>query len=120
MAHFEEKSSDTESNDRHWYFTSLMEEVILALQPRLQCGKFSENPSAESAFEDLENRFATLEVEEPSEEYTESTKFGPQTFRLVYELEPPADYNVAEEERKFAVLCMLGDLWQLRRFVGSL
>jgi len=120
MAHFEENSSDTDSNERHWYFTTLMEEVILTLQPRFQSDLSSESPRTDGAFEALENRFAALEVEEPLEDNAESVDSGTKASQPVYELERPADDQVAKEEETFAVICMLEDLRQLRDFVFRL
>lgn len=129
-AHFVSKTADIEtakSNDGHSYFTSVMEKVILTLQPRFAAsfggGTESDlkSSSTETSFESLANRFSALEVEEPSEQRaSEPPSPAPKVAQRAYALEPPKEKKLVEEEMMFAIFCLLEDLQQLRHYVNTM
>ncbi|CZR57669.1 uncharacterized protein PAC_07558 [Phialocephala subalpina] len=115
-----------ESNQSHSHFTALMESVIMTLQPRfaVETGRKVEAEDSKlknTTIEELENRFATLEVEEPAEVDSESTAGAgtskPQAEQPSYELQAPEKKEDLEEEKVFAIYCLLDDLNQLRSYV---
>ncbi|TVY88754.1 hypothetical protein LAWI1_G008143 [Lachnellula willkommii] len=115
-----------ESNQRHSYFSSLMEDVLRVLQPRFLTTRQRQTNHAEpisaekiDSFETIANRFAALEVED-TEELDNSFTASPESVARVYELETPRDKKVLEEERMFSIFCLLEDFWQLRDYVSTL
>ncbi len=114
------------ANQGHSYFISLMEEVIMALQPCFERSSGTEQAAKQdlkttgSSIEDLENKFAALEVEEPinrSDDAQPSDSKAPQPF---YELELPKNKENAQAEKLFALFCLFDDFQSLRTFVSEL
>lgn len=116
-------TDDTETavgNEGHSYFISLMEQVLSALQPcfSIAAGAACTEPtSSDNIFRTLENRFATLEVEEPVEPTTGPAP-KPAAEQPLYELD--AQEANKDEERLFAIFCLFDDLARLRTFVRNL
>jgi hypothetical protein len=120
--------STVEENERHSYFTSLIEEAVVALQPRFAVSAGGE-PKEEairaplSILEILENRFAALEVEELAEsdgETPDAPPSSPSTREVIYEIESNKEKADLEEERLFAIFCLFDDLDRLRSYVSSI
>ena len=114
------------ANQGHSYFISLMEEVIMALQPCFALSAGAEQtakPDSKTtgySIEDLENKFVALEVEEPIERSDDAQPIiskAPETF---YELELPQSKENAEAEKLFALFCLFDDFQNLRTFVMEL
>lgn len=110
-------------NDRHSYFIALMEEVLLTLQPcfAVSAGDATgEDRQPSSTLEDLENRFAILEVEEPVEQEGDdamgSAALSPT--QPIYDLEIPKVEKDMEEEKLFAIFCLFEDLGRLRTYLS--
>ncbi|TVY87900.1 hypothetical protein LAWI1_G008034 [Lachnellula willkommii] len=115
------------SNHSHSYFISLMEQVMKALQPRFgttnaeSATKPADLRPTQDIFEYLENRFAVLDVEEPSEqEDVGATTAVPKVSQPVYRLESFENGQDVEEEKLFAIFCLFDDLWRLREYVAEL
>lgn len=120
-----EDAEMVQANEGHSHFFSVMEEVIMALQPRfaVSAGANAANtPLAPSTIDDLENCFAALEVEEPSEESVSESKLVPQEVLVqpMYDVEPPESRREIEKEKLFAFFCLFNDLQHLRSFVRTL
>lgn len=121
--------STVEENERHSYFTSLIEEAVVALQPRFAVSAGG-GPKEEairapslSILEILENRFAALEVEELAEsdgETPDAPPSSPSTREVIYEIESNKEKADLEEERLFAIFCLFDDLDRLRSYVSSI
>ncbi|TVY38400.1 hypothetical protein LOCC1_G008766 [Lachnellula occidentalis] len=128
-SHFKRTTEDKEteeSNQRHSYFSSLMEDVLRILQPRFLATRQRQTDHTEPgstekipSFETIENRFAALELEDTEELETAST-FSPERAARVYEVERSRDKKVLEEEKMFSIFCLLQDFWQLRDYVTTL
>jgi hypothetical protein len=121
--------STVEENERHSYFTSLIEEAVVALQPRFAVSAGGEpkeeaiRASSLSILEILENRFAALEVEELAEsdgETPDAPPSSPSTREVIYEIESNKEKADLEEERLFAIFCLFDDLDRLRSYVSSI
>jgi hypothetical protein len=106
-----------------------MEEVIMALQPcfSLSAGVNAANADSKNntdyTIEDVENRFAALEVEEPTELSGPLEDAHPTTSSAsepIYQLEAPKDKANAEAEKLFALFCLFDDLQNLRKFLMEL
>jgi hypothetical protein len=105
-----------------------MEDLLLALQPQFavsvrSSGKESKAPdnlnapkSAWDGLEDLENRFAALDVEEPAEQLNDAASPPTSSAQLVYEINPKTKANI-EEEKLFAMFCLFDDLARLRQYL---
>ncbi|KAF4626859.1 hypothetical protein G7Y89_g11294 [Cudoniella acicularis] len=114
-----------QANHRHIYIISLMEEVLLTLQPcfaaSVDKGSTAESESLNNDFEFLKNRFAALDVEEPFDQYLETpttSRPPPQQFaEPLYEFEDPITKEDVEEEKLFALFCLFDDLWNLREYL---
>lgn len=130
-ANFFNKSADaklSKQNHGHSYFISLMEEILLTLQPcfALSAGTTDQNASNDprpsvGTLEDLENRFAVLEVEEPEEPQDDGPATSSETVsQPIYDLESPEATRDAEQDKLFAIFCLFDDLARLRSFVTSL
>ncbi|KAF8866370.1 hypothetical protein BDZ45DRAFT_338995 [Acephala macrosclerotiorum] len=133
-AHFikQTDSSDvetSEANQSHSYFTTVMESVIMKLQPRfaVSTGRSTEEEDTmvkKSSIEEIENRFATLEVEEPAEVDLESTAeagtSNSQAQEPAYEVQVPDKKDDFEEEKLFAIYCLFEDLNRLRSYVQKI
>jgi hypothetical protein len=120
---------DTETaraNQGHSYFISLMEEVIMALQPcfALSSGvDQTAKPDSKTkrySIEDLENKFVALEVEEPTERSNDAQLTNSKAPEPFYELEVPKNKENAEAEKLFALFCLFDDFQSLRTFVMEL
>lgn len=115
-----------ESNERHSYFSTLLENVLHILGSRFATAKqrykaHSEPNGTSSSSKATNNKFAALELEDFSEEEEEcAASSPPQASTQVYELEIPQNKTQFEEEKMFGVFCMLEDFWQLRDDVSSL
>jgi hypothetical protein len=114
------------ANQGHSYFISLMEEVIMALQPCFalssgadQIAKL-ESKTTEYSVEDLENKFAALEAEEPIERSDDAQATDSKAPQLLYELELPKNKENAQAEKLFALFCLFDDFQNLRTFVMEL
>ncbi|CZR66882.1 uncharacterized protein PAC_16783 [Phialocephala subalpina] len=110
-----------QSNSEHSYFISLMEEVIMTLQPCFATSAGASTHKAEAksvSIEDLENRFASLEVEEPQEDNVPAEP-SPSTnsLEVVYDVEPPKTEKDIASEKLFALFCLFDDLQCLRTFI---
>lgn len=110
-----------QSNSEHSYFISLMEEVIMTLQPCFATSAGASAPKAEAksvSIEDLENRFASLEVEESQEDNVPAEPPSPSTdpLEVVYDVEPPKTEEDIASEKLFALFCLFDDLQHLRTF----
>lgn len=115
------------SNHSHSYFISLMEQVMKALQPRFattnaeSATKPEDLRPTKDIFEHLENRFAVLDVEEPSEQDdVGATTAVPKVSHPVYRLESSENSQNVEEEKLFAIFCLFDDFWRLRDYVAGL
>jgi hypothetical protein len=106
-----------------------MEEVIMALQPCFALSAGADKTEAASkkttgyTIEDLENRFAALEVEEltePTELSEDAQPATPGAPEPIYQLETPKDKANAEAEKLFALFCLFDDLQNLRKFLVEL
>ena len=105
--------------DRHSYFIALMEEVLLTLQPCfvVSAGEANvEDRQPASSLEDLENRFAVLQVEEPVEQTgdDDAKSTAPDSAPSIYDLEIPKGKKDIEDEKMFAIFCLFDDLNRLR------
>lgn len=112
----EETAAD---NRRHSYFISLMEKVLSALQPCFAVSAGTDSTEvilSDDILESLENRFSSLEVEEPVEPKTGP---APRNEQPTYELQAPQK-NDKDEEKLFAIFCLFDDLARLRSFVLDL
>jgi len=131
-AYFESKTdgdaATEEKNRSHTYFISLMEQVVMVLQPRFATtagngsGELGQGPSP-SSLEALENRFAALELEDLVESDDETTTNQPapsSETRFVYGVDPGKVIEDLEQEKLFAVYCLFDDLDRLRTFVSNL
>jgi hypothetical protein len=116
-------------NHGHSHFILLMEEVVMALQPHFATSAGIESREAyltpsTSAMEALENRFATLEVEELAESDGENTAgqipSPPESQLLIYEIEPAKEKKDVEQDELFAIFCLFDDLDRLRSYVQDL
>ncbi|KAG4433195.1 hypothetical protein IFR05_011330 [Cadophora sp. M221] len=113
------KDQDEETmadNQSHSYFISLMEKVLSTLQPCFAVFAGAESieaSSSENILETLENRFASLEVEEPVEPKTGP---APKAELPIYELQASKEAN-KDEENLFLVFCLFDDLARLRSYV---
>lgn len=103
-----------------------MEDVLLALQPRfaISINSVNEDTQASNApkstsdhLESLENRFATLDVEEIAEQLDDAASSS--ATKLVYELESKTKADIAEE-KLFAMFCLFDDLARLRQYLRDL
>ena len=117
--------SDTKhSNYTHSYYVSLLEEVILALQPRFAVSSGSISSKAHSQsddnFEVLVNRFEALDLEESAEQPDGEEQVPVESNGLVYEVETPKDDKGVKAEKLFAIFCLFDDLARLRKFVQDL
>jgi hypothetical protein len=115
----------TQANRGHSYFISLMEEVIMALQPCFALSTAANSGETEPktsnyTIEDLENRFATLEVEEPMEVPDDVRPANPSPAQPIYQVEAPKDKESVEAEKFFALFCLFDDLQNLRAFLHKL
>ncbi|PQE28413.1 Ank-repeat mbp1 protein [Rutstroemia sp. NJR-2017a BBW] len=109
-------------NESHAYFTKLMEDVLIILQPHFAPSTTpkdsTEQPSG-SLLQDLQNRFARLEVEEPEEQDDEKEVEAPVTNQLtIYELRA-TDEKAAVEEQAFAYFCLFGELEKVRSYLKA-
>ncbi|KAG0647254.1 hypothetical protein D0Z07_7314 [Hyphodiscus hymeniophilus] len=118
-------SSDSRDNVRHSYFIDLMEDALLALQPRFAtiAGSSGATPQpldesgpTSSRLEDLENRFVALDIEEPADEPDEATTARKKP---IYEIEPTTK-TYGQQEKLFAFFCLFDDLSRLREFLIEL
>jgi hypothetical protein len=104
-------------NESHAYFTKLMEDVLRILQPHFTSFTTPNNTNEQtsgSLLQDLQNRFAQLELEEPEEIDDETIVEAPISNQLaVYELKA-TDQNAVAEEKAFAYYCLFSDLEKLR------
>jgi hypothetical protein len=104
-------------NESHAYFTKLIEVVLTILQPHFAPSTTQKDTTEQrsgSLLQDLQNRFAQLEVEEPEETDAETEVEAPVNNQLpIYELRP-TDQKTAVEEQAFAYFCLFGDLEKLR------
>ena len=117
--------SDTKhSNYTHSYYVSLLEEAILALQPRFAVSSGSISSKAHSQsddnFEVLVNRFEALDLEESAEQPDGEEQVPVESNGLVYEVETPKDDKGVKAEKLFAIFCLFDDLARLRKFVQDL
>ncbi|TVY18008.1 hypothetical protein LARI1_G007450 [Lachnellula arida] len=126
-AEYYKNNEAAQSNHSHSYFISLMEQVMKALQPRFattnaeSATKPEDSRPTQDIFEHLENRFAVLDVEEPSEQDdVGATTAVPNVSQPVYRLETPENSQDVEEEKTFAIFCLFDDLWRLRDYVAEL
>jgi hypothetical protein len=118
-------SQATQANRGHSYFISLMEEVIMALQPcfALSAGINPGEPDPKISsynIEDLENRFASLEVEEPMETSDDAQPATAGLPKPTYKVETPKDKESVEAEKFFALFCLFDDLQSLRTLLEKL
>lgn len=110
-----------QSNEGHVYFISALEEVIITLQPcfsstaRASEDKPNAQPPA-NTIEDLQNRFAALEVEEPTEDSGEAAPSP----RVVYEVEPPKSEKEIKREKMFAIFCLFQDFDELQHLIEDM
>ena len=72
------------------------------------------------SIEDLENKFAALDVEEPIERSDDAQLTNSKTPEPFYELELPKNKENAEAEKLFALFCLFDDFQSLRTFVMEL
>lgn len=99
-----------------------MESVIIALQPQfaVETGRKTEEKGAgqkSNTIEEIENRFAGLEVEEPAEvSLEEAATPKPPKDEPTFELQGPNKEDV-EEEKLFAIYCLFDDLNRLRSYI---
>ncbi|PQE07346.1 Ank-repeat mbp1 protein [Rutstroemia sp. NJR-2017a WRK4] len=104
-------------NESHAYFTKLMEDVLVILQPHFAPSttpKDSTKQPSGSLLQDLQNRFARLEVEEPEEPDDEKEVEAPVDNHLtIYELRATNE-KAAVEEQAFAYFCLFGELDKVR------
>ncbi|PQE09083.1 Ank-repeat mbp1 protein [Rutstroemia sp. NJR-2017a BVV2] len=104
-------------NESHAYFTKLIEVVLTILQPHFAPSttpKDTTEQTSGSLLQNLQNRFAQLEVEEPEETDDETEVEAPVDNQLtVYELRA-TDQKSAVEEQAFAYFCLFGDLEKVR------
>ncbi|KUJ14899.1 uncharacterized protein LY89DRAFT_735960 [Mollisia scopiformis] len=119
------KAITKQANKGHNYFISLMEEVIMALQPcfavRTAAAAVEQDVVPSRSIEDLENRFASLEIEEPLENTgAEESNDSNVSVGPVYDIEPPKTEKQIEEENLFALFCLFDDLQRLRSFIQKL
>lgn len=114
-----------QSNTQHSHFTGLIEEIIMILQPCFaeSATKAAKVPDTDSeTIEEITNRFASLEVEEPTEETGEPEYQSSNTSqeRVVYDVEPPKTKQDIASEKIFSLYCLFDDLQKLRLFVAEL
>ncbi|CZT05260.1 uncharacterized protein RCO7_10896 [Rhynchosporium graminicola] len=120
-AFFQRETSDEDEkkaadNRGHSHFIYLMETVLFTLQPRFASSAGAGSTAAKSSdtiVENLENRFATLAVEEPSEPKTGP---APKTEMQFYELRA-SQKDLKQEENLFALFCLFDDLDRMRSYV---
>jgi hypothetical protein len=114
----------TQANRGHTHFISLLEEAIMTLQPcfalSVSANSGEEPERSNFTIEDLENRFATLEVEEPMEQLDDVHSTISVHTELVYQVEAPEDQESIEAEKFFALFCLFDDLQNLRGFLEKL
>ncbi|KAE9369320.1 hypothetical protein N431DRAFT_413162 [Stipitochalara longipes BDJ] len=120
--------SAEEKNQSHSYFISLIEEVVMALQPRFATSAGAKNEELVSTptiidLEDLENRFAALEVEElagSDSEIAEVQAVPSPTSEVICKVEPSREREYLEQEKLFAIFCLFDDLDRLRSYISNL
>jgi hypothetical protein len=117
--------SDTkQSNYTHSYYVSLLEEAILALQPRfaVSSGSISSKSYSQSDdnFEVLVNRFEALDLEESTEQPDGDQQVPVESAGPVYGVETPKDDKAVKAERLFAIFCLFDDLERLRKSAQDL
>lgn len=118
----------TRSNESHSYFTSLLEQVMETLKHRLpDITQSSRVPaSTKNILADLETQFSshtlipTVGVEQSEEENTGSTSIPGETDAdQIYYLEAPSDRVNRDEDKAFAIFCLLNDFHELRNAIRS-
>jgi hypothetical protein len=118
------KDDDDKARDNksHAYFTKLIEDVLMVLQPLFAvstASKATNEQTSGSLLQDLQNRFAQLEVEEPEEVSDDIKVQQPVNKQLaVYELKA-YDRKAVAEERAFAYYCLFNDLEKLRSHINK-
>lgn len=114
MDHFEVKTTD-----RHLHFITLMEDIILVLQHLFEAKATpAVSTSSRESFLDLENRFAALDVEEPSQ--TETTSPTESSINLALPtIELQNSRSKDDDEKIVAIYCLFGDLETLKRYVEN-
>jgi hypothetical protein len=130
MAYFTSKAATggakSDANDGHSYIISLLEEVLLTLQPRsaISAGSSADQPEAKPSINDtmgLENYFAALEVEDPVNVDDGALQLpSAQPSKPAYELESPKSKEDIQEEKLFAIFCLFDDLARIRAFLARL
>lgn len=104
-----------QSNDRHSYFTSLMEEAINTLGPRIpgSLRRHIPDSSSKNIFSVLEAQFSDLDGDEAG-----SGDLVPFPIEVDtdprYELEILTDAEHKQEEKTFALFCYFDDLHKLQ------
>jgi hypothetical protein len=109
---------DLKADSRHGYFVGILEEVRDALRPHMSTEAASATAAAPPSTTDaLTNRFAALEVSEPSEEFliaapVERPKQAASD-KTVYE----AESQTSLEEALFAMSAVINDLLKIRAVI---
>lgn len=114
-------------NRGHSYFVSLVEEVLLTLQPcfAVSVGQTDVESKAKNtvdlavSMEELENRYAVLELEEPPEENQTiplTASIPVTSEKTIVEVETPENKANQEEDKIFAIFCLSDDLFELRKY----
>ena len=128
--YFEDKSDSAStywgtSNTGHSYFFNLMEQTLLTLQPLFavsaacaneNSGAFDTPGLASDGFQSLENRFAALDIDEPTD--TDNASASMSSVEPVYGVGPRTKGDI-NEEKLFGIFCLFDDLSRLRMFCLS-
>ncbi|RFU35703.1 hypothetical protein B7463_g727, partial [Scytalidium lignicola] len=109
-------------NAGHLSFISLMEEITKIIQPLCaSSGGVKEDLAdfdiSSASINELENRFAVLDVEIPAEDLSKKPEAPPVPQESVYEVEIPKTDEDIKVEKMFAFFCLFEDLQRLRKFL---
>jgi hypothetical protein len=123
-------SEKIRANDQHWHFIKKLEEALETLEPRFAASTRTgpgraTSASSPSTSEALENQFATLPIEHP----TESESTGPATAsqtplpsenHTFHEIEGAKEEEEIEQEKGFAIFCLFKDLKRLQNYISGI
>lgn len=108
-----EKTSDTTSDKSHEHFVGILEKVQDILKPRV--ARISMGTEARN--EDVLNKFAALELQEPSEEFLDSPDIcrpsNAEGDKEIYEVEP----QTSLQDYMLALTMVVNDLNRIRAYV---